>query len=153
MGCKKQIKRLFSVTLPSAMAMTLGKVTTWEHAWEHALQSAKAIALGKHHRFAECHGPGTQPRSPVCRVSWQDTRQIVYLCRVSCRWHSAQWPPLPSLWANGARQNGDLCRVLDLDTRQSRRYGGARRHSDFSLPSVRLALGKGFAECLIKCTR
>ena len=43
MECKKQIKRLFSVTLPSAMAITLGKVTTWEH----ALPSAKAIALGK----------------------------------------------------------------------------------------------------------
>ena len=56
MGCKKQIKRLFSVTLPSAMAMTLGKVTTWEH----VLPSAKAIALGKHHRFAECHGPRTR---------------------------------------------------------------------------------------------
>ena len=36
----------------------------------------------------------------------------------------------------------DICRVLDLDTRQSRRHGGARRHGDFSLPSVRLALGK-----------
>ena len=69
MECKKQIKRLFSVTLLSAMAMTLGKVKTWEHAWEHALPSAKAIALGKHHKFAECHGPGTRQRSPVCRVS------------------------------------------------------------------------------------
>ena len=74
MECKKQIKRLFSITLPSAMAMTLGKVTTWEHAWEHSLPSAKAIALSKHHRFTECHGPGTRQRSPVYRVSWQDTR-------------------------------------------------------------------------------
>ena len=48
MGCKKQIKRLFSVILPSAMAMTLDKVTTWEH----ALPSAKAIALDKNHIFA-----------------------------------------------------------------------------------------------------
>ena len=71
MGCKKQIKKLFSVTLPSVMAMTLGKVTTWEH----ALPSAKAIALGKHHRFVECHRTCTRQRSPVCRVS--------------CRWHSA----------------------------------------------------------------
>ena len=135
MGCKKQIKRLFSVTLPSAMTMTLGKVTTWEH----ALPSAKAIALGKHHRFAECHGPGTRQRSPVCRVS--------------CRWHSALWPPLPSVRVNGARQRGDLCRVFDLNTRQSCLHGGAHHHSDFSLPSVWLALGKGFIECPIKYTR
>ena len=66
---KNKYNRLFSVTLPSAMAMTLGKVTTWEHAWEHALPSAQAIALSKHHRFAECHGPGIRQRSPVCRVS------------------------------------------------------------------------------------
>ena len=58
--------------------------------------------------------------------------------------------------------------MLDLDTRQSRRHGGARRHGNFSLPSVRIALGKevfadklfterplssvtlgkGFAECI-----
>ena len=27
--------------------------------WEHGLPSAKAVALGKHQRFAECHGTGT----------------------------------------------------------------------------------------------
>ena len=32
--------------------------------------------------------------------------------------------------------------MLDLDTRQSRRHGGAHRHGHFSLPSVGLALGK-----------
>ena len=47
------------------MAMTLGKVTTWEH----ALPSAKVIALGKHHRFAECHGLGTRHSGHLCRVS------------------------------------------------------------------------------------
>ena len=45
---------MFLVTLPSAMAMTLDKVTTWEH----ALPSVKAIAtgqvLGKGRLFAEC---------------------------------------------------------------------------------------------------
>ena len=50
------------------MAMTLGKVTTWKHAWEHALPSAQAIALGKHHRFAECHGPDTRQSGHLCRV-------------------------------------------------------------------------------------
>ena len=65
-GCDvKNKKRLFSVTLPSAMAMTLGKVTIWEH----TLPSGKTIALDKHHKFAECHGPGTRQRSLVCRVS------------------------------------------------------------------------------------
>ena len=73
---------LFSVTLPSAMAMTLGKVTTWEllgnmlcrvQRPSHSanitdLPSATGQALGKHHM----------------------------LCRVSCRWHSTQC---------------DLCRV------------------------------------------
>ena len=79
MGCKKQIKRLFSVTLPSAMAMTLGKVTTWEH----ALPSAKAIALGKHHRFAECHGA-------------RHSAKVAYLPSVLTG-HSANRLPLPSV--------------------------------------------------------
>ena len=51
--------------------------------WEHALPSAMAIALDKHHRFAKCHGPGTRQRSPLCRVSYQR--------------HSVKWPPLPSV--------------------------------------------------------
>ena len=83
MGCKKQIKRLFSVTLPSAMAMTLGKVTIWELPgnmlcrvqWPlHSanitnLPSATVQALGKGRHFAECRR--------------QDTRQSGHLCRVS----------------------------------------------------------------------
>ena len=64
MGRKKQIKMLFSVTLSSAMAMTLGKVTIWEH----ALPSANAIALGKHHRFVECLAGGTRHSGHLCRV-------------------------------------------------------------------------------------
>ena len=68
MKCKKQIKRLFSVTLPSAMAMTLGKVTTWElprnmlcrvqrplHSTNITdLPSTTGQALGKGRLFAEC---------------------------------------------------------------------------------------------------
>ena len=83
MGCKKQIKRLFSVALPSAMVMTLGKVATWELPgnmlcrvqWPlHSanitdLPSAMGQALGKGLLFAECLD----------------------------RWHSAQWPPLLSV--------------------------------------------------------
>ena len=68
MGCKKQIKKLFSVTLPSAIAMTLGKVTTWELS-ENMLcrvqrplhsanitdfPSATGQALGKGLLFVEC---------------------------------------------------------------------------------------------------
>ena len=68
MECKKQIKRLFSVTLPSAMAMTLSKVTTWEHAWEYVLPSAQAIELGKGGMFAECLAGGTRHSGHVCRV-------------------------------------------------------------------------------------
>ena len=79
MGCKKQIKRLFLVTLLSAMAMTLGKVTTWEH----ALPSAMAIALGKHHIFAECHRPGTRQRRLFAECLAGSTRQSGHLCRVS----------------------------------------------------------------------
>ena len=98
----------------------------------------------------------------LCRVQRPlHSAKITYLpsatwkalgCRVSCRWHSEQRPPLSSVWANDAPQSRDLCWVLDLDTWQSRRHGGTHRHGDFSLPSVRLALGKGFAECPIKCT-
>ena len=97
MGCKKQIKRLFSVTLPSAMAMTLGKVTIWKLPGnmlcrvEWPLHSANIIglpsatgqALGKGRHFAEC------------LVS--DTQQSGHLCWVSYRRHSAKWPPLQSV--------------------------------------------------------
>ena len=61
------------------MAMTLGKVTIWEH----ALPSAKAIALGKVTDlpsvtgqalgkgllFAECLAGGTRRSGHICRVS------------------------------------------------------------------------------------
>ena len=83
MGCKKQIKRLFSVTLPSATAMTLGKVTTWElprnmlcrMQWPmHStnitdLPSATGQALGKGRLFAECLAGGTRHSGHLCRVS------------------------------------------------------------------------------------
>lgn len=46
------------------MAMTLGKVTTWEH----ALPSATGQALGKDGLFAECPPGGTRHRRHLCRV-------------------------------------------------------------------------------------
>ena len=64
------------------MAMKLGKVMTREHTWEHALPSAQAIALGKHHRFAECHGPDTRQRSLFAECLAGGTRQSGHLCRV-----------------------------------------------------------------------
>ena len=131
------------------MAMTLGKVTTnmlcrvqrpLHSANIIDLPSATSQALSKGRLFAECLDGGTRHSGHPCRVS--------------------------ELTALG--KTGDLCRVLDLDTQQSRCHGGARRHGDFSLPSVRLALGKkvfadklfterplpsvtlgkGFAECI-----
>ena len=83
MGCKKQIKRLFSVTLPIAMAMTLGKVTIWELPgnmlcrvqWPlHSaniidLPSATVQALGKGRHFAECLVGDTRQSGHLCRVS------------------------------------------------------------------------------------
>ena len=96
------------------MAMTLGKVTIWEH----ALPSAMAIALGKHHRFAECLVGDTRQSGHLCRVSKSMALgksgtfaecltltlgkaaitvalafTATFLCRVS-DWHSAK--PLPS---------------------------------------------------------
>jgi len=84
MGCKKQIKRLFSVTLPSVMVMTLGKVTTWElpgnmlcrvprarHSAKVAtLPSVLSATLGKVATFAECLDHGTRQTCDVCRVQW-----------------------------------------------------------------------------------
>ena len=83
MECKKQIKNLFSVTLPSAMVMTLGKVTTWElprnmicrvqrplhSANITGLPSATGQALGKGGLFAECLVGGTRQSGHLCRVS------------------------------------------------------------------------------------
>ena len=74
---------LFSVTLPSAMAMTLGKVTTWELPgnmlcrvqWPlHSvnitdLPSAMVQTLGKGRLFAECLLGGTRQSGHLCRVS------------------------------------------------------------------------------------
>ena len=56
---------LFSVTLLSAMAITLDKVTTWEH----TLPSATGQALGKGRLFAECLDGGTQHSGHLCQVS------------------------------------------------------------------------------------
>ena len=72
---------LFSVTLPSAMAMTLGKVTIWElpgnmlcRVQLHSaniidLPSATVQALGKGRHFAECLVGDTRQSGHLCRVS------------------------------------------------------------------------------------
>jgi len=74
---------LFSVILPSAKAMTLGKVTTWELPgnmlcrvqWPlHSanitdLLSAMVQALGKGRHFAECLVGDTRQSGHLCRVS------------------------------------------------------------------------------------
>ena len=65
MGCKKQIKK----TVFSHFAECNGHDTRQSDYLGTCFASAKAIALGKHHRFAKCHGPSTRQRSPVCRVS------------------------------------------------------------------------------------
>ena len=117
--------------------------------------------------FCECNGHDTRQSDYLgtcfAECKGHCTRQTSQICRVPRARHSTKVACLPSVFmvalgtmdtfVECARQIDDLCRVLNLDTRQSRRHGGARRHGDFSLPSVRLALGKGFAECPIKCTR
>ena len=83
----KKINRLFSVTLPIAMAMTLGKVTTWELPGNMLcrvqwplnsaniidLPSATGQALGKGRLFAECLAGGTRHSGHLCRVSKSTT--------------------------------------------------------------------------------
>ena len=59
--------------------MTLGKVTTWEH----ALPSAKAIALGK--------------VTDLPSVTGQALGKGLLFAECLDRWHSAEWPPLPSV--------------------------------------------------------
>ena len=112
MECKKQIKKTAFSHFAECNGHDTRQSDYLRTTWEHALPSAKAIALGKHHRFAECHGPGTRQRSPLCRVSKSTalskastfaecltltldkaTVTATFLCRVS-DWHSAK--PLPS---------------------------------------------------------
>ena len=114
MKFKKQIKNVVFSHFAECNGHALGKVTTWEHAWEHALPSAHAITLSKHHRFAECHGLGTRQRSPLCRVSVLsatlgkvatfaeclvgDTRQSATFAECLSQRRSANRVPLPSAW-------------------------------------------------------
>ena len=135
-GCdvKNKLKRLFSVTLPSALAMTLGKVTTWELSENmlcrvqrplHSanitdLPSATCKALGKGRLFAECLAGGTRQSGNLCRVFESTTlgkeatfaeclargsRQICDVCRVQWPLHSAKHVPRHVL-------RSSLCRVL-----------------------------------------
>jgi hypothetical protein len=67
-GTDKTIKKIFHVTLPSVLAITLGKGLDWTPG-ESGLPSVNARTLGKPDGFAECQ----------C----QDTRQTWWLCRVS----------------------------------------------------------------------
>ena len=78
---------MFSVTLPSAMAMTLGKVTIWElpgnmlcrMQWPlHSanitdLSSATGQALVKGCLFTECLVGGTRHSGHLCRVTKSTT--------------------------------------------------------------------------------
>ena len=72
--------------------MTLGKVTTWEH----GLSSAMVIALGKHHRFAECHGPGTRQSLPLPSVLPVALGTVDAFAECLSQWRSAERRPLPS---------------------------------------------------------
>jgi hypothetical protein len=98
---------------------------------KESLPSVITPALGKKVIFAECQASGTRQSNNLCRKVTifaeclsVGTRQRVFLCRVPWTWHSANHPLCP--YSVTALK---FCRVRDF------------------------VLGKGFAECPMKCTR
>ena len=115
--------------------------------------------------FAECTGHCTRQTSQVCRV-----RRARHSAKVAClpsvlTGHSANRLPLPSvlLVALGTvatfaeclsqRRSANFAECLTLTLSKATVMVALAVTATFLLPSVRLALGKGFAECPIKCTR
>ena len=82
MGCKKQIKKVVFSHFAECNGHDTRQSDHLRTIWEHALPSAMTIALGKHHRFAECHvqALGKGRHFAECLVG--DTRQSGHLCRV-----------------------------------------------------------------------
>jgi len=136
-------------SLPSVLAIALGKGLHWAPG-KNGLPSVEARTLGKPDGFAECLG--------------QDTRQTWWLCRVSRLGQYANLMALPSVVSKALGKLGtlpsvlrktlgkpkiifwnDFVECLALDTWQTVIFRQVGRNGYFCLPSVKRALGKGFA--------
>ena len=154
---------LFSVILPSAKAMTLGKVTTWELPgnmlcrvqWPlhlaniTGLPSATGQALGKGRHFAECLVGDTWQSGHLCRVP-KSTVLGKAGTFAECLRHSAKADIhsqfigkdlFAECTLSGTQQR--LCRVpIQHSTKKSGRDGERHRDGGFDQCQGQ-ALGKG----------
>ena len=97
MGCKKQIKKAVFSHFAECNGHNTRQSDHLGTIWEHALPSAMAIALGKHQRFAEYHGPGTRQTSHALpSVLPAALGKEATFAECLSQQHSANRGPLPS---------------------------------------------------------
>ena len=99
MGRKKQIKKVVFSHFAECNGHDTRQSDYLGTIWEHALPSANVVALGKHQRFAECHGTSTrQTLHTLPSVLPAALGKVTTFAECLSQRHSAKRGPLPSAW-------------------------------------------------------